>query len=320
VSQPTVGDIDFKPGDGAVALPITPDKANSVKLLAISDLHLDHRINRDALKALPRSPGDWLILGGDVCGSVKQLAETLGTLSEKFDQLIWVPGNHELWVDSRQPEASSVDKYNALVDVCGEFGVATPEDPYLLWEGDSEEGDSAPLLIAPLHLLYDYSFRPGHVSQDQAVAWARESGVVCRDEAQINPSPFESKQAWCQQRLDYTEMRLNQCPADIPLVLVNHFPLRYDLVRTMRIPRFSIWCGTRQTEQWHKKYHAKVVVSGHLHMRATDYRDGVRFEEVSLGYPRDWQQEKGMHAYLREILPGSSQQYDHAGPFWKFRI
>jgi hypothetical protein len=39
-------------------------------------------------------------------------------------------------------------------------------------------------------------------------------------------------------------------------------------------------------------------------MRGTPFRDRVRFEEVSLGYPRDWRRERGMQAYLREILPG----------------
>jgi hypothetical protein len=46
------------------------------------------------------------------------------------------------------------------------------------------------------------------------------------------------------------------------------------------------------------------VVYGHLHQRATHMRDGVRFEEVSLGYPPDWDQAQGLQGYLREVLPG----------------
>jgi hypothetical protein len=44
-------------------------------------------------------------------------------------------------------------------------------------------------------------------------------------------------------------------------------------------------------------------VHGHLHVRATHFRDGVRFEEVSLGYPRDWSVRHGVAPYLRQILP-----------------
>ena len=48
---------------------------------------------------------------------------------------------------------------------------------------------------------------------------------------------------------------------------------------------------------------ALAVVYGHLHLRGTHLRDGVRFEEVSLGYPRDWNRDLGVGAYLRQILP-----------------
>jgi hypothetical protein len=97
---------------------------------------------------------------------------------------------------------------------------------------------------------------------------------------------------------------LQEAAASAPLVLVNHFPLREDLVRLWRIPRFSIWCGTKRTEDWHQRFRARVVVSGHLHIRSTDWVDGVRFEEVSLGYPRHWDPDSGIDQYLREILPG----------------
>ena len=92
-------------------------------------------------------------------------------------------------------------------------------------------------------------------------------------------------------------------PAGTRIALVNHYPLRPDLAVLPRIPRFTIWCGTTRTAEWHTRYPIDVVVSGHLHMRSTRWRDGVRFEEVSLGYPAQWQLHKGVDAYLRQILP-----------------
>jgi hypothetical protein len=53
-----------------------------------------------------------------------------------------------------------------------------------------------------------------------------------------------------------------------------------------------------------------VVVSGHLHVRSTRWIEGVRFEEVSLGYPRHWQPDLGAAAYLRQILPGPAPAPD----------
>jgi hypothetical protein len=85
-------------------------------------------------------------------------------------------------------------------------------------------------------------------------------------------------------------------------VLVNHWPLRYDVVRLGRVPRYSPWCGTRATEHWHQRFGAIVCIHGHQHVRATDLRDGVRFEEVSLGYPAHWDHARGAAGYLRRIL------------------
>jgi len=74
------------------------------------------------------------------------------------------------------------------------------------------------------------------------------------------------------------------------------------------VPRFSIWCGTTRTEDWAQRFRARAVVNGHLHLRTTLYRHGVRYDEVSLGYPRDWHVDRGIEWYLREILPGTSPE------------
>ncbi len=49
------------------------------------------------------------------------------------------------------------------------------------------------------------------------------------------------------------------------------------------------WCGTELTAAWHLERQVVAAVYGHLHIPRTAYHDGVRFEEVSVGYPREWQ-------------------------------
>lgn len=269
-------------------------------LYAISDLHLGYEINRQALAELPPHPGDWLILAGDMGDTPPQLQWALESLAPKFERLIWVPGNHELWtLPLKIPQPRGVELYETLVDICRRYDVLTPEDPFAVLKGAGPD-----CVIAPLFLLYDYTFRPDHVPPEGAVEWAMESDVLCADESYLLPDPYPTREAWCHARCDAAERRLAEIPPQYAKVLVNHFPLRYDLVWLPRVPRFSIWCGTRRTENWHRKYRATVVVSGHLHVRSTQYRDGVRFEEVSLGYPKQWRPKRGIEAYLREILPG----------------
>ena len=90
---------------------------------------------------------------------------------------------------------------------------------------------------------------------------------------------------------------------DGPTVLINHFPLLGELVRFPFIPRFRIWCGTERTRDWPRRYRASAVVYGHLHMRGTTRIDGIRFEEVSLGYPRQWRNGSPARTGVRQILP-----------------
>jgi len=187
-----------------------------------------------------------------------------------------------------------------LVWICRSYGVLTPEDPFPLWTGEGGEHR-----IAPLFVGYDYTFHPDDVRTEDAVAWAMEAGILCADEHLLHPDPYPSRAAWCHARCAITEARLEAVADGPPLVLINHFPLRKELVRLHFIPRFSIWCGTRRTEDWHRRFNARVVVSGHLHIPTTDWIDGVRFEEVSFGYPKQWQRRsRDLGGHLREILPG----------------
>jgi len=274
-----------------------------MKLYAISDLHLANRVNREGLLAMPAYPDDWLILAGDMGESESQLHFALSVLAPRFERLIWVPGNHDLWSMGSDPgRLQGEAKYLQLVKICRSYGCLTPEDPYVEWPGGTDGGPG--YVIAPLFLLYDYTFRPDEIPPQEAVAWAEESGVLCSDEYLLKPHPYPSRPAWCQARVAATEKRLEAVlGGGHKLILVNHFPLLEDLVQLRRIPRFSIWCGTRLTADWHRRFRAAVVVYGHLHIKSTQFRNGVRFEEVSLGYPRDWNQDLGVGPYLRQILP-----------------
>jgi 3',5'-cyclic AMP phosphodiesterase CpdA len=270
-----------------------------VKLYAISDLHVGFEANRRLWATLPHHPEDWLILAGDLGETEEHLVFALTIATERFRRVLWVPGNHELWTLGRGDDLRGEARYLRWVAVCRAHGVVTPEDAYPAWPGAGP-----PCVLVPMFLLYDYSFRPDDISEDGALAWARETGVECTDEVVLDPSPYPSRAAWCRARVAATRARLDELPPDHQTILINHFPLRRDLAVLPAIPRFSLWCGTRLTESWHTDYRARVVVSGHLHIRSTRWIDGVRFEEVSLGYPRQRAPDRDVAHYLREILPG----------------
>ncbi|WP_333620200.1 metallophosphoesterase family protein, partial [Dietzia sp.] len=250
-------------------------------LRAIADLHAASRGNRDIVAGLrPEHPGDWLIVAGDVAERLADVADVLATLAERFARVLWVPGNHELWggregVDGVPAPA----RYDVMVEVCRQLGIDTPEDPFPVWDGAG-----GPAYVVPLFLLYDYSWRPDPAqSRAEAVASARERRVVATDEYLIDPAPFSSIGAWCEDRLRRTTARLAALDPAIPTVLVNHWPLHREPTRALFYPDFAMWCGTEHTVQWPLRYNAAACIYGHLHIPRTRLVKGVRYEEVSLG-------------------------------------
>jgi 3',5'-cyclic AMP phosphodiesterase CpdA len=258
------------------------------RLLAISDLHVGHPKNRALVAHMPSgNPGDWLLVAGDVGEQLADIEWALGTLAGKYDRVVWVPGNHELWTRrGDQFAARGVERYDMLVAACRALRVTTPEDPYPTWHGP--EG---PVTVAPLFVGYDYSFLPdGATTKAEGLRVAHDSGIVCSDEYLLPPDPYPSREAWCWARADLTEARLAaELDPAVPTVLVNHYPLVREPTRILRYPQFAQWCGTTRTAAWHTMFNVAAVVYGHLHIPRVTWHDGVRFEEVSVGYPREWE-------------------------------
>lgn len=255
-------------------------------LFAVSDLHVAYQENRVIADGLrPNSGDDWLIVAGDVAEMFDDVVGTLAGLSRRFAKVIWTPGNHELWTHPQDPVTFRGEaRYRALVEACREIGVSTPEDPYPVWRGAD-----GPVTVAPLFVLYDYTWRaPGTTSKAESLAYADRTGVVCTDEMLLRPDPYPSREAWCLARVTETERRLAGTDPALPTVLASHWPLHRHPTEILRYPEFAQWCGTDRTADWHVRFRARVAVYGHLHIRRTTLRDGVRFEEVSLGYPREW--------------------------------
>jgi 3',5'-cyclic AMP phosphodiesterase CpdA len=267
-------------------------------LWAISDLHVEHAVNREAVLSLPSFGDDWLLIAGDVAETGDDLKWALDELSVRFGRLFWTPGNHELWARHTDRTGRGVDRYDRLVRICREHGCVTPEDPFVVWDGHQGR-----LLVAPIFVLYDYSFRPPSVPLESCVEWAISANVLCTDEVLLDTHPFPNPVAWCHARVAETERRLTQALAgqSCGTILLSHFPLRWCDARLPSMPEFALWCGTRLTEDWPRRFRARVCISGHLHRRRSVVEHGCHFEEVSLGYPAQWRGHLGLGAYLRKI-------------------
>jgi 3',5'-cyclic AMP phosphodiesterase CpdA len=145
-------------------------------LLAVSDLHVAYPENREIVAQLkPETDEDWLVIAGDIGETVEDLEWVLGVLSPRFAKVVWVPGNHELWTLKDDPvQLRGEDRYQHLVEVCRRFDVVTPEDEYPAWHRAG-----GPVVIVPLFLLYDYTFRiNGTATKAESLQKAYDAGVV----------------------------------------------------------------------------------------------------------------------------------------------
>ena len=270
-------------------------------LFAVSDLHVSYQANLRIIDEMwPETADDWLIVAGDVGETLEEIEKILRLLRKRYAKVIWSPGNHELWTLDHDPvQLRGEARYRALVQMCRNNDVLTPEDEYAVWKGTT-----GPLTIVPLFLLYDYSWlAPGTVTKKESLKYAYGTGAVCADEMMLHPDPYPNRESWCDVRLTESERRLSALSSDTKTVLINHWPLLREPTEMLRFPEFAQWCGTSRTADWHKRFRAELAIYGHLHIPRTTHYDGVRFEEVSLGYPSEWAKRPKRPMTPKKVLP-----------------
>ena len=114
-----------------------PSNTEAGRVFCVSDLHTDHVANLEWCRALSKQPGykhDVLIVAGDVTSSLVLLRETLELCMRAFANVFYVPGNHDMWVNSalhsgglhvRAQPISSLHKLEEIREMCRELGVQT---------------------------------------------------------------------------------------------------------------------------------------------------------------------------------------------------
>ncbi|KAL4428836.1 hypothetical protein ABPG77_005274 [Micractinium sp. CCAP 211/92] len=134
---------------GAVLPPAPTEQQELIRVLAVTDLHVDYGENMRWCEALPRSRSDVLVVSGDVSDELAALEAALGMLASKFGAVFYCPGNHELWVRERDRASGVLDsltKLRRICELCTRLGVHTqPRQLGGLW-------------VAPLLSWHHHSF------------------------------------------------------------------------------------------------------------------------------------------------------------------
>ena len=90
-----------------------PQSASTMRVYVISDLHTDYEVNMEWVKNLSSSmyKPHTLIVAGDVSDTLANFTNTMAILKEKFEDVFFVPGNHDLWCKSPDEDGVSDPLY-----------------------------------------------------------------------------------------------------------------------------------------------------------------------------------------------------------------
>jgi predicted phosphodiesterase len=239
-----------------------------MRLFALSDVHVDYPDNArwvDALSAVDYRD-DTLILAGDLTDDRRLLAWCLKRFVAKFRQVLFVPGNHDLWV-WRDPDIDcSLRKFDEVIKLAADAGAWM--QPRL----------HAEVLIVPLFSWYDYSF--GAPDEQLLAMWSDYR--ACRWPPDFDP-----------QRITAHFLRMNpglRPPPTRRVVTFSHFLPRIDLIpffvpRSMRV--LDPVLGSHGIEHQLRALGADLHVYGHSHINRKVNIDGVLYVNNAFGYPQE---------------------------------
>lgn len=238
----------------------------ATRVFALSDIHVDYDVNVQWVRNLSSVDyrDDILILAGDVTHKLPEFAAALTALATRFAKVLYVPGNHELWVRGEAPERDSLQKFADVVAVAAECGASM--QPY------QHDG----VLIAPLLGWYDYSF--GQPSADLQSMWM--DFHACRW-----PAGFQADDI----AAHFTRMNSEIAVAGARKVITfSHFLPRIDLVPSHVSSRHRLLdpvLGSTRIEEQLRRLGSSIHVYGHSHINRRVSLDGVTYINNALGYP-----------------------------------
>ncbi|MDA1371837.1 MAG: metallophosphoesterase [Proteobacteria bacterium] len=239
-----------------------------MKIYALSDLHVDYPENLDWIMSLGEFDyrDDILILAGDVTHSLTVLSQILASLREKFRDVFFVPGNHELWVDEDDCNCS-VEKYNAIGVLCEELGIQCKVNHY------------GGLSVVPLLGWYDFSF--GEPDRHLRRAW--RDFKSCRW-----PSQLQDVDAVNDFFLAKNEPLLST--TNDMVVSFSHFLPRID-VMPAQIPekRRAVYpvLGSTKLGQQVQQLNPDIHIYGHSHVNQSIELNDIRFVNNAFAYPSE---------------------------------
>ena len=248
-----------------------------MKVFAISDIHIDFAENRNWLSALSETDytEDILILAGDITDIISLQTEAFESLKKRFREVLFVAGNHDLWV-MRNGDGDSLAKYDQLLTIATDCGIRT--DPLHV----------GPLSIVPLQGWYDFSF--GEPSDTLLKRW-------------IDFGACKWPEGFDESKITKHFLSLNQPYLEIHnqfVITVSHFLPRIEVMPAFIPPKKRFIypvLGSLQLDEQVRQLKPHIHIYGHSHVNTKIKIDGITYINNAFGYPSE------SHITRKYLLP-----------------
>jgi predicted phosphodiesterase len=238
-----------------------------LKVFTISDIHVDFEENLYWLNNLSCDDylNDILILAGDVTDTLPLFEKALRGLRKRFFEVLFIPGNHDLWVRSSNIK-NSLEKLQLIQTIAADCGIRM--EPF----------HSSYLSIIPLFGWYDYSF--GHPSREILKSWA--DYMACKW-----PENYH-EESITQHFISMNEPFIDKSNINRFTISFSHFLPRIDIMPTYIPPdkRFLYpVLGTTLLEKQIYKLGSDIHIYGHSHVNNQVMKGDTLYINNAFGYP-----------------------------------
>jgi predicted phosphodiesterase len=242
-----------------------------MRIFAISDIHVDYPANAKWLASLSLVDyrDDLLVLAGDVAHSSSLLQWGFSILAARFKTVLFVPGNHDLWVLDEDKGRTSLEKFDDVLRIARLNGISV------------EEFNSGTLSILPLFGWYDYSF--GEPSEELKSSWM--DYYACRWPADIGAVQIAAHFAGLNAGHLERARSLIDCRK---IITFSHFLPRVDLMPSgvsRSVRELYPVLGSTLIEKQLRLLKSNVHVYGHSHFNRSVVLNCVLYINNAFGYP-----------------------------------
>jgi predicted phosphodiesterase len=247
-----------------------------MRVFALSDVHVDYASNAEWIANISTRDftDDVLILAGDISDDPILLQRSFDLFAKRFLKVLYVPGNHDLWV-VRCKHKNSFEKYQSILEIAKQSDIST--EPF----------HAGHLSIVPLMGWYDYSFAAP--SAELHDVWA--DYYAC-----LWPSGMEQADIT---RFFSAQNASSLCTLNETIISFSHFVPRADLI-PLYVPQSVKMLlpvmGSRVLEEQIRWLNPVIHVYGHSHLNRRASIDGIAYVNNAIGYPSE------MHITRKELL------------------